>query len=65
VAEKAIIRTNAVYINNDRYIEKIKAKFPDYAYYESKDAYFGVHDAEVNDEPFEDWIPDGRDLVAF
>ena len=63
VEEKAIIRTNAVYINNDRYIDKIKAKFPDYTYYESEAAYFG--DEEVDDEPFDDWIPDGRDLVAF
>ena len=81
VAEKAIIRTNAVYINNDRYIDKIKAKFPDYTYYESEAAYFGNEEAldegSDDEEEFESWantmrqrFPDpeeleGRDLIAF
>lgn len=69
VAEKAIIRTNAVYINNDRYIDKIKAKFPDYAYYESEAAYFGNEEAPdegIDDEQdFGIWVADERDLVAF
>lgn len=41
VSKKAIIRTNSIYIDKDRYIDKIKAKFPDYTYYESENAYFG------------------------
>ena len=69
IKEKAIIRTNSVYINNDRYIDKIKAKFPDYTYYESEAVYFG--DEETPDEDIDDeqdfgvWIADGRDLDAF
>jgi hypothetical protein len=81
VAEKALIRTNSVYINNNRYIDKIKAKFPDYTYYESEDAYFGNEEApdegSDDEEEFESWANtmrqrfpdpeelDGRDLVAF
>jgi|GEM_PF-4735733 len=68
VKQKALIRTNSVYINNDRYIAKIKAKFPDYAYYQSEDAYFGneeLEDEGVNDEfDFDTWV-DGRELAAF
>lgn len=32
---KAIVKVNPLYANGDKYVEKIKAKFPDFNYYDS------------------------------
>jgi hypothetical protein len=62
VRNKAIIRTNSTYIDNDRYIDKIRTKFPEYSYYSSKAAYFDnekAPDNGVDDEAnFGIWVND-------
>lgn len=35
VKHKAIVKVNSLYANGDKYVQKIKAKFPDFKYYES------------------------------
>lgn len=39
VEEKVLIKTNHVYSNGDKYIQKIREKFPTYKYYDSLDSY--------------------------
>lgn len=48
---KCITRINAQYASDDRYIQKICKKFPDYTYYESPRAFYeGNKDVEDEDE---------------
>jgi hypothetical protein len=36
---RVLIKTNHVYSNGDKYIQKITKKFPKYKYYDSLDSY--------------------------
>lgn len=40
VANKAIIKTNIIYADRDKYVKKILTKFPDFKYYRSYEEFF-------------------------
>ncbi|UQS94994.1 hypothetical protein Pam2_114 [Pseudanabaena phage Pam2] len=60
--------------DDDPYIEKIRAKFPDYAYFSCDDGYFKVHPEQIDNwtcstkrasEPPPNYSEKKYDLIAF
>lgn len=48
VKNKSIVRVHPNYQDDDPYIEKIRAKFPDYAYFSCDDGYFKAHPEQID-----------------
>jgi len=74
------VRVHPNYQDDDPYIEKVRSKFPDYAYFSSDDNYFKIHPEQIDNwtysmkrasleastnESHLDWLEEKYDLAAF